>query len=208
MVGLHAEARSIISEGLAAAQASAAPECIDKCAAIAEWLGPRAARLGLTQFVSGAEVALQLMTPGFPLVRGLSGSRARMAEIGAGSGALGLGLAALCPTVEVTLLDRRTRAAGFIELCIRRFGLRNATAVCDDLREHRMTYDWVIARALAPGAALVSDLWALCGASGRIAVIGMGEARCAPAGLRRSEVLPTAIEQLRVDVYEADSPAG
>ena len=202
---MGAAARAIVSEGLIAAGAVAPEEAISRCADIAVWLGPRAARLGLTQFAGGPDVARELMTPAFPLIAAFSVDVARVAEVGAGSGALGLAVAVLCPTVDVTLIDRRRRATGFIELAIRRFGLTNATAACDDVRSHDVRHDWVVARAVAPGDAILSDLWAICNEGGRIALMETGGVRRAPAGLRRTSVFPTAVEGLRVHVYEAES---
>lgn len=97
---LENETRSIVRECLAAAGAAVAAASIQTCSHVADWVGPRAARLGLTQYTSGAKVALELMAPGFPLVAELSGGFAGVAEVGAGCGALGLALAVLCPTVE------------------------------------------------------------------------------------------------------------
>ncbi len=204
---LEAQAGAIVKEALSAAGAVAPEEAISRCADIAVWLGPKATRLGLTQFACGDDVALELMAPGFPLIPLFASEEVRLAEAGAGSGALGLALAVLCPTLGVTLIDRRHRAAGFIELAIRRFDVANAMAACCDLRGHGTTYDWVVARALAPGSSLLSELWVLCEPDGRIALIESGDVRRAPAGLRRSFVLPTAVEGLRVNVYERDNPA-
>jgi len=178
-------------------------DLIQRCSDVADWLGPRAARLGLTQYATGAEVARELMAPGFPLVAELSGVVGGVAEAGAGCGALGLSLGVLCPTIEIALIDRRRRAAGFIDLVIRRFAIANARAVCDDLRGHAGRYDLVVARAVAPGAEFLGELSLLHRENGRVALIEAGEARCAPAGLERSAAMPTAIEGLRVDIYEA-----
>jgi len=204
---VEADARVIVREVLSAGGVPIDTELVGRCGDIADWLGPRAAQLGLTQYRRGADVALQLMAPVVPLAAVLASGDKRVAEVGAGSGALGLALAAVCPTVHVTLIDRRRRAAGFIDLAIRRFGIVNAAAVCDDFRSHTGAYDWVVARALAPGSAVLARLWRLCGPGGHIGLIESDYVRRAPAGLRRSSVFTTAIEGLRMNVYEADGPA-
>lgn len=73
-------------------------------------------------------------------------------DLGSGAGLPGVVLALLLPDVHVTLLERMSRRAEFLERCVRSLGLDNATVVCARAEEAagHLAADVVTARAVAP----------------------------------------------------------
>jgi len=118
---------------------------------LADWLSQAAHPLGLTNYASAQEMLTRAILPAaaLPALLGapLSGA---WAEMGPGSGALGLALAVVAPAACIELLDRRQRVTAFLDLTIRRFALQNAAATTLSLPSqgpHR--YLGVVFRAFA-----------------------------------------------------------
>lgn len=98
------------------------------------WLATHAPQLGLTGYSSTEQVRDQAVFPALALQALLGGPPiGPWADFGAGSGALGLALATLHPTMHVTLVDRRQKATDFIELSTRRLRLSNASSLNADI---------------------------------------------------------------------------
>lgn len=122
--------------------------------ALAAWLAERAYPLGLTNFATPEDVLEQALLPARALFSVLPGPLSgRWADLGAGSGALGLTLAILAPLAQFDLLDRRRRVIAFLDLTIRRFRVPNAFAVLADVSTPPPAPPWdgVCLRAVAPG---------------------------------------------------------
>lgn len=74
----------------------------------------------------------------------------RLADLGAGNGALGCTLALLEPKLHVSLIDRAQRSYTVCELLIARMGLKNADCMMLSVdRGTQALYDAVVFRALA-----------------------------------------------------------
>lgn len=189
-----------------AAGLDALPTDIERCAAVAAWIGERGSALGLTQFSTGHSVAANLIAPGIALTPYVRSRPAVLAEIGAGSGALGVGLGALFPQLEVRLIERRERAAGFIDLTIRRFRLENCVAIREDVRVHGCAYEAVVARAVSRSEALLLQIARVCATGGCVAVIRSVARRSIPDCLHQVAHLETCVAGLVVDVYRKDEP--
>ncbi len=125
---------------------------------LAVWTAERAFPLGLTNYRTPDTVLRDAILPALALSNLLGATPVGpWAEIGAGSGALGLALALTAPAVHVDLVDRRQRAVDFMDLTVRRLVVPNARAVHLDLQPRTRTDRWVgvCFRALAqPGTAL------------------------------------------------------
>jgi 16S rRNA G527 N7-methylase RsmG len=122
---------------------------------LAGWLAPRAATLGFTSFGDAARFDREMMRPALALPELLGPSSPRtLCEIGPGSGGLGLALARLYPTCDVTLADRRQRVVSFIDLAIHALKITNARAVRLSLTaaSHAGPWEYVCFRALAAPA--------------------------------------------------------
>lgn len=102
---------------------------------LAGWLSEYAPPTGLLGYCSRDAILENAVLPVRALAPLLDGPvLGDWAELGAGSGALGLALAILCPACSVTLLDRRERASQFSELASRRLQIPNVRTPTCDLR--------------------------------------------------------------------------
>ncbi|HDP88612.1 MAG TPA: hypothetical protein ENN42_01430 [Thioalkalivibrio sp.] len=119
----------------------------------AEWL----AALGHTSGVSGYEsVDLALIRAMGPALAYLQADaaprRGRLADIGAGNGAIGATIAILEQNLMVDLVDRAQRAYTACEILAARLGIANLRAIRADVRALRSgEYDGAVFRALARG---------------------------------------------------------
>jgi 16S rRNA G527 N7-methylase RsmG len=132
------------------------PDLLKRLQALAQAIAPAAARLGLTNYATADEYLHHAMLPAFALLVALpDGPSGEWAEIGAGSGGLGITLAAAAPTATVHLIDRRERVAAFLDLIIARADLPNVRAIQADLplrSEPERVYDGIVFRAFPPAA--------------------------------------------------------
>jgi len=177
---------------------------IEACGSLAEWVAPAAAKLGLTRFADAGDLADNLMGPAICLTAHIGAECRSVADIGAGSGALGLAIGLLRPDLSVSLLDRGERVCHFIDLAAKRFGLANCNTVCADMRTGVSVggkYDMVAARALDSGDELVGELAALAAKGGRIAVFGTSSRKCLPPGLVQEIHQETNVVGLWLDIY-------
>ena len=83
---------------------------------------------------------------------------ATVADVGSGAGLPGLPLALLRPDLRMTLVEPLLRRATFLSQAVDELGLGDrVTVVRSRAEEHRLRYDAVVSRALAPLPRLV--LW-------------------------------------------------
>jgi 16S rRNA (guanine527-N7)-methyltransferase len=84
-------------------------------------------------------------------------SGATVADVGSGAGLPGLPLAILRPDLQVTLIEPLLRRSGFLTQAVDKLGITDRVAVVRERAEdHRMRYDVVLSRALAPLGRLVT----------------------------------------------------
>lgn len=89
---------------------------------------------------------------------------AQVIDVGAGAGFPGLPLKILQPDMHLALVEATAKKASFIEHIVQVLSLENVTVLAQraedagHLAAHRETYDWAIARALAPMPVLVEYL--------------------------------------------------
>ncbi len=120
----------------------------------------------------------------------------RVIDIGVGAGFPGLPLKILHPEMQLTLVEATAKKAGFLEHMVQVLGLRDVTVLAKraeevgQIAEHRETYDWALARAVAPLPALSEYLLPLVKINGRaLAQKGRG-------AKREIEAAKNAVEKL------------
>ncbi|MEX2160587.1 MAG: 16S rRNA (guanine(527)-N(7))-methyltransferase RsmG [Anaerolineales bacterium] len=80
----------------------------------------------------------------------------RMIDVGSGAGFPGVPLKILRTEIELTLVEATAKKAGFLEHIVQVLRLEKVTVLArraeevGQMAEHRETYDWALARAVAP----------------------------------------------------------
>lgn len=119
------------------------------------WLARLAQTSGVSAYDSPADALLRGMTPGLAYFKFAAAPHAgRLADLGAGAGALGATIAILAPRLQVHLLDRAERAVTACELLVSELGMPNLQARRVDVDRHEAfepRYEAVAFRAIAPG---------------------------------------------------------
>lgn len=120
--------------------------------------------------------------------------RGRLADVGSGAGFPGIPLKIAVPELDITLVEATGKKAEFCRHVVQGLGLRRVTVLqaraeeAGRMAEHRATYDWTVARAVASLPTLVEYLLPLLKIRGT-AIAQKGEsgpleAHAAEAGLR------------------------
>lgn len=101
-------------------------------------------------------------------------SNQRIVDVGSGAGFPGLPLKILFPRVQMTLLESVAKKARFLEEVCRELTLRDVDILVERAErigqnaDYRESYDWAVARAVAPLNVLVEYLLPLCKVNGQI----------------------------------------
>ncbi len=117
-------------------------------------------------------------------------------DVGTGAGFPGIPLRILCPGLQLTLLEATVKKVQFLQHIVTQLGLEGVTIIhgraeeLGQIREHRQSYDWALARAVADMPILAEYLLPLVRVGGRV-LAQKGES--APAEVQRGE---WAIQQL------------
>lgn len=200
----HEIAQSILATAMEASVGVSA-ERVAVCASMIAWMAPKAAKLGLTQFVDPMAFTRNLVLPGIYLQKFIPQIQCNVAEMGPGNCALGLSVACLRPNNQVYMLDRRSRVTAFAELVTHRFALTNATAVIADMSDPVPPpgpYEFVFARALAETATLFDHLPSFIAPHGHLALIQITDNTPTPANLDLVARQSTNLAELNIDVYQ------
>ena len=140
---------------------------------LSAWIAHAGVAAGLTGYDTADAVRAQGIAPATAIADRLGCSAFRVAEIGPGSGALGLALALLRPDSRIVLVDSSARSAAFIDMTARRLRIANAVALrarlpVNEPEEIGGPFDVVIVRAFAPAAVAVPTAAGLCREGGRV----------------------------------------
>jgi 16S rRNA G527 N7-methylase RsmG len=172
---------------------------------LADWLAIAGRSTGLTHYSTSELVVTRGMMPAVGIVRVAVESRAgSFAEIGPGSGALGLAVAVALPALPVVLLDRRPKCVTFIETTAARLRLQNvrvqvATLPVDDPSEVGGPFDVVAVRAFAAGPVAIQAAASIVREGGRVLWLHRaGEAAnvVSPDGVRYVSTVQTGVDGL------------
>jgi 16S rRNA (guanine527-N7)-methyltransferase len=128
----------------------------------------------------------------------------RLVDVGSGAGLPGLPLAILRPDLTVTLLDSLARRSEFLQLAVTELGLGDRVQVVRArAEEHRLQYEVVASRAVAPLTRLVAWCVPLLAADGRLLALkgetAAEELASVELGLRKA-VLAGSVRELEVPV--------
>lgn len=173
-----------------------------------DWLAPAAHQAGLTKYATPAAMREHLVDPALllltPALRPFLHSPAL--DFGAGSGAVGLAIAAAAPDVEVVLADRRSRVVQFVDLAIRRFRLANCRTLLTDLaapaEEYRQAFGSVLIRAYGPGHIALDQAMRWLRPGGTIALWRRPESPATPEGLIPLRTEATQLPSLVLSIYQ------
>src|SRR3990172_6765876 len=118
---------------------------------LAEWNQ----RFNLTTITDPAQVRVKHFLDSLSCWLGMRGSLAnRVMDVGSGAGFPGLVLKILRPAMPLTLVESTRKKASFLEHMVQVLYLRNVEIIAKrteeigQLREHRESYDWTLARAV------------------------------------------------------------
>jgi 16S rRNA (guanine527-N7)-methyltransferase len=126
----------------------------------------------------------------------------RVIDVGAGAGFPGIPLKILQPEMRLTLVEATAKKASFIEHFVQVLGLQNVSVLtkraedAGQMPEHRESYDWVIARALAPMPTLAEYLLPFAKVGGSVLAQKGKDAR------QEVETAKTAFEKLGGELKE------
>ena len=112
---------------------------------------------------------------GYQLLSYIPQGAKTLLDMGSGAGLPGLVVAVARPALSVTLLERDTRKAAFMQEAIARLALKNAHVSCETIEVHTGAYDVVTARALANLAKLCGYAYPLLGENSPICLFAKGE---------------------------------
>lgn len=116
----------------------------------AEWLAAASGASGLSQYRDPSDALLRAMGPALAYFHCPHAPVAGcLADIGAGSGAIGATIGLFAPEMQIDLVDRARRAYTTAEMLAARMGLSNVTPRLCDIGQLSRQYDVVLFRALA-----------------------------------------------------------
>jgi len=130
-----------------------------------------------------------------------SSARFSLADIGAGSGAVGLSLAAIFPQAEFHLFERSQRKVGFLRIAVSELSLGNATVHNRDvleIRDGEFAFDFAAARGFAKLDAYLQIAKKLLKPSGYI----LGFSREEPASILKRVSFEKSFQLSRELAYE------
>ncbi len=136
----------------------------------------------------------------------------RVIDVGSGAGFPGLALKILQPQMQLTMVESVGKKAAFLEHIVQVLGLTGVNVISERAEEvgrheeHRESYDWAIARALAPLATLAEYLLPLVRTGGFVlAQKGAAAHEELEQAQHAIEVLGGGkVEMLRVEIPELE----
>ncbi len=181
-------------------------QCI---ADLAQWLADRAPPLKLSKYADLPSVLSYAMAPTLVISDLVELNRGkRVVDMGAGSGALGLTLGIIQPGWEVTLMERSSKAATFLEWTVRWLEMENVTVRHEDAAlvgaDGAAQYDLVCVRAMASAEQALRIAGSLTGSGGYVIAWHQAEDegfRPPHSPLPYTATIPTVVPGLVASLY-------
>lgn len=172
----------------------------------AEWLSSVGRASGLSGYDSPEVALLRGMGPALAYFALEAAPKAgKLADLGAGNGAIGATLAICSQNLRVDLVDRAQRAYTACEILVARLGIPNLRALCVDAATvTEGEYDALVFRALASGPRALMLAKSLVRAGGFIGAFhrtGDAAFERPPEGLERLGTRGTLVEGLAFTGY-------
>ena len=176
---------------------------------LAQWLAERAPPLGLSKYADLPSVLSYAMAPALAISDLIEpGEIKRVVDLGAGSGALGLTLGIIQPGWEVTLMDRSSKTATFLEWTVQWLGVENVTVRHEDATPAATAgaarYDLVCLRAVASARQALQVAGPLAGSGGYVVAWHQAEDegfRSPQSALPYTATTPTVVPGLVASLY-------
>ncbi len=148
-------------------------------------------RVNLTGARSAAEILKRHLADTFALLPHLPPERCRLADVGAGAGFLGVGVAILRPDVECVLLEPVGKKHAFLRAVVRALGIPNLEPRAERLAFHVdrpdfVPFDVAVSRATWPPLEWLERARGLVCAGGLVVAYEGREPIAVPAGFRRA----------------------
>ncbi len=177
-----------------------------RIADLAQWLADRAPPLGLSKYADLPSVLSYAMAPALAISDLIEPSEVKQAvDLGAGSGALGLTLSIIQPGWEVTLMDRSSKTATFLEWTVRWLGMGNVTVRHEDAAAAGAgAYDLVCLRAVVSARQALQLAEPLGGSGGYVVAwhqVGDEGFRSPQSALLYTATAPTVVPGLVASLY-------
>jgi 16S rRNA (guanine527-N7)-methyltransferase len=119
----------------------------------------------------------------------------KLVDVGSGAGFPGLPLKLLYPDLQLTLVESVAKKARFLQVVVDELNLKQVTVVVERAEvlgqqpKYRESYDWAVARAVAPLATLAEYLLPFCRLDGHMLAL---------KGRSAAQELETATEALAI----------
>jgi len=176
---------------------------------LAQWLAERAPPLGLSKYADLSGVFSYAMAPALAISDIVELSEVKqVVDLGAGSGALGLTLSIIQPDWEVTLMDRSSKTATFLEWTVQWLGVENVTVRHEDAAAAATggaaQYDLVCLRAVASAQQALQLAGSLAGPGGYVVAwhqAGDEGFRSPQSPLSYTATTPTSVPGLVASLY-------
>ena len=142
-------------------------------------------------------------------LRSLIAADSSVADVGSGAGLPGIPLAVLRPDLRVTLIEPLLRRFTFLDQTVEQLGIADRVQIVRSRAEdHRQSYDFVIARAVAPLDRLIGWCNPLRAEGGVIlALKGASAGDEVAAAEKQLEAAQLVAEILTVQAHPAVAPA-
>ena len=171
--------------------------------AYAHLLRERGIPLGLISEADADRVRTRHVEDSVRAAHLLSAADAALCDIGSGAGLPAIPIAIARPDVEVTAIEPRTKAVGFLELAVDRLGLANVRVLPVRVEEVDLRADVATARAFAPLERSWDAAVRLLRPGGRL-IYFAGRGLADPVALARSIEAPEPPASVTADPVIAD----
>ncbi|NBQ01528.1 MAG: 16S rRNA (guanine(527)-N(7))-methyltransferase RsmG, partial [Actinobacteria bacterium] len=147
------------------------PERSEEALAFEELLATKAIERGLIGPAEGERIWQRHIENCLPVVTLLPMSEAKVADIGSGAGLPGIVVALARPELKVSLIEPLQRRVEFLYEVIEALKLNNVEVIRAKAESVKGSYNYVLARAVAPLPRLIESTWHLIAPAGSLLAI-------------------------------------